>query len=161
MNKGIKIFIIVMATMGFLSLIFLLTSKKRPVKAVNNTSKTIVSKIPASKTSGPKTVSTSSAKKAKSKVDVSQQWQQCKNKTLDQSRILFWNIQITEAIPQGGTYAKGYLNGDQNFLVDVIIKADSQIKEKINKLLVVGNKAMIRGNCVNVAADGAVVLQAF
>ena len=89
------------------------------------------------------------------------QWQQCKSKAIAADVKLLWNVKILEAIPTGGTYAKGSLNGDVAFPVRVVIKTDSQLKDKILSMLVVGKNAYLRGNCTEIAADGAVVLQAF
>jgi hypothetical protein len=89
------------------------------------------------------------------------QWTTCKDKTIAAGTSLLWSVQITEAIPPKGTYAKGNLDNDTAFPVHVIIKASSTIKDKINAMLVVGKNALLRGTCTSVATDGSVVLEAF
>jgi cytoskeletal protein RodZ len=89
------------------------------------------------------------------------QWTECKAKTFVKTTNLIWTVQITEGIPAKGGYAKGNLNGDATLPVHVIIKSDSAVTDKIKGMLVVGKNAFLRGNCTDVATDGAVVLQAF
>jgi hypothetical protein len=114
-----------------------------------------VTPAPAAKAAAPV------AKAPDSKTLAKAQWQKCLSKTMPSSLNLFWNVKITEAIPAGGTYAKGMLNGDATLPVHVTLKADSSILAKIKGMLIVGKTAFLRGSCVEVAADGSVVLQAF
>ena len=160
MNKGIKIFAGVAVFLGVLSLIFLLTAKKKtPATSTKTTTRTTsqntnktttpVKKVPAQQTTQAKKELTSS------------QWQQCKNNTMAANTTLFWNVQISEGIPVGGTYAKGTLNNDAAFPVQITIKSGSQLTGEIKNVLVVGKSPNIRGTCKDVAADGSVVLEAF
>ena len=167
----------IVALLGLAAGAFLLFGKKNPTanQPVNNTatglpiqtgSKTLpqangatstVPKVEA-KPAAPKTSATTvEAAKAKAL----SQWQACKAKTMVASTNLFWSVQIFEGIPQGGTYAKGNLNGDKNYPVHVVIKSDSKIADQIKSRLIVGKAAFLRGNCSEVATDGSVVLSAF
>ncbi|HEX8974497.1 MAG TPA: hypothetical protein VF817_03355 [Patescibacteria group bacterium] len=173
MSKGLKILLGVMIFLAVLSAIFLLTSKKKPASAVTQTQKTATAANAkpnkVATPSGPSTQTFPQTNPAQApqqvavdhKALIRSQWTQCKNKTMQQNTNLFWNVQIFEAIPQGGTYAKGNLDSDSAYSVHVIIKSDSQIKDKINQMLQVGKMAFVRGNCTDVATDGSVVLQAF
>lgn len=168
MGRGLKIFVGVVVFLGILSGIFLLTAKKKP------TAKPVSKTQTSAQTTAPKTVDAQQgspaaggvkAEKSSGSQTVSEvsksQWTECKNKTMATDKNLFWGVQIFEAIPAGGTYAKGNLNDNPEFPVRVIIKSDSANQEKIKGSLVVGKKAFLRGNCTAVADDGAVVLQAF
>lgn len=170
-NKGFKIFAGVMVFFGVLSLIFLLTAKKKPQttpaqKTVQATSQN-VPKTSATSQNIPKTpavVKTPTPKTTLSEADIQKrkdQWQQCKDKTMVAGTTLIWNVQIAEGIPTGGTYAKGLLNNEAAFPVHVIIKSDSTIADKIKNVLVVGKTPNIRGTCKEMATDGSVVLEAF
>lgn len=166
MNKALKIFIWVVVILGVLAGIFLLTAKKKPqVKTPTKVSQTIQQAAPVSKpvvtpkTTVPAPATTSTAEQRKALIR--SQWTQCKNKTLTGETNLFWNVNIIESIPTGGTYAKGNLDNDSVYPVHVIIKSDSQNAEKIKAMLVVGKTAFLRGTCNDVAVDNAVVLQVF
>ena len=166
MNKGIKIVMGVVVFLGILSGAFLLFAKKKtvaPVVAPKTVQATAQVKSPSSpqqnKTAVPKEVSPE--KIAERKALLRTQWTQCKDRTITANASLLWNVQITEGIPAGGTYAKGNLDNDSNFPVRVIVRPDSQNIEKIKALLVVGKMAILKGTCTEVATDGAVVLQAF
>ncbi|KKP97390.1 MAG: hypothetical protein UR99_C0013G0002 [Candidatus Moranbacteria bacterium GW2011_GWD2_36_12] len=176
MNKGIKIFVGVVVFLGILSGVFLLVAKNKNQAATVSQTQIQKKAIPAPKNSTvvpdlnkPTSLPETSASKAKEpeksvqdrKALVRAQWTQCKAKSLPANTSLFWNIQISEGIPTGGTYAKGSLDGDNSLPVNVIIKPDSKMVEKIKSMLVVGKKAILRGTCTDVAADGSVVLQAF
>lgn len=154
MSRGLKIFAGIMVFLGVLSLIFLLTVKKKtPVAKIKQTvQKSAPVKKVAVKQAAP---NKADAQKMKD------QWQQCKNKSMVAGTTLFWKAQISEAIPAGGTYAKGALVNNADFPVHVIIKSGSQITGAIRNMLVVGKSPIIRGTCTDVAADGAVVLEAF
>jgi hypothetical protein len=164
MNKGIKIIAGIMIFLGVISLIFLLTAKNKTQNIVK--SKTVP--LATAQVNRDMASTQPSAKTAPSQADVQakkalaqNQWQQCKDKTLLQKAVLFWNIKVFEGIPAGGTYAKGTLNSDPAFPVRVTIKTDGQFADKINALLVPGKNAALRGTCVDVATDGAVILQTF
>lgn len=176
MNIGTKIFLGVVIFFGFVSGIFLLVAKKKPTEVKNPQTTQAVKP----KTQDPKNVPLADGKVIQKqeavnvekpqapKTDAEQmkdlvrsQWTACRNKTIPAETKLMWPLQITEGIPTGGTYAKGYLDGDSTFPVRVIIKSDSQIIEKIKSRLIVGNKTILRGTCTDVAPDGSVVLQAF
>ena len=162
MNRGIKIFACVAIFFGVLSLIFLLTAKKKPqTTSVKKTTQT--NSQNTKKTTVPvKKVTVKQAAPIQTDVQKRKaQWQQCKNKTMVAGTTLFWNMQISEAIPVGGTYAKGTLDNDAALPVHVIIKSGSQITGTIRNMLVVGKEPVIRGTCTDVATDGSVVLEAF
>lgn len=184
MNKGIKIFLGIIISLGILSAIFLIFSKgdsQVPAQTAN-TQKT----VPAPKNStvapganniasnnnninnsndvtpqAPSPQAKPNASVQDRKALVRSQWSQCKSKTLPADTELFWSVKISEGIPDGGTYAKGDLDSDNAFPVRVIIKSDSKLAEKIKSMLVVGKVAFLRGTCTEVAPDGSVVLQAF
>lgn len=169
-NTKIKIFVGIIVMLGILSMIFLVTSKKKPIKRVNTQTqtqavanpqpnKTIKTEAPAA--NGNNIQTAPKITEQQRIANVKSQWEKCKNSTLPVDTKLFWKIQVTEAIPAGGTYAKGFLENDQALPVHVIIKSDSQITDKIKGMLVVGKDAFVRGNCTSVASDGSVVLQAF
>jgi hypothetical protein len=149
MSKGLKIFAGILVFLGVLSLIFLLTAKNRAQTAAS------------SKTVSVKKVTAQDTTQAKLQANIRSQWQKCKAKTMAAGTTLLWNVQISEAIPQGGGYAKGALDNDPSFLVHVTIKAGAQFTDKIKALLVVGKMANLRGTCTDVASDGSVVLEAF
>lgn len=160
MHKAIKIFVGVVVFLGIISGIFLLTAKKKT--AAVEPSKTAQSKMQATPT--PKKVAPAKpkAQDAQERRNLAAfQWQQCKDKTSPAQANLIWDVQIIEGIPEGGTYAKGMLNNDATLPVRVIVKPDSQNVEKIKSLLIVGKIQLLRGNCADVAPDGAVVFQAF
>jgi hypothetical protein len=168
MDRRIKIALSVVVVLAVVAGIFLLTSTKKPKI---NVSTKIPANVQVSQTQVvTKTEATpqvaqpsqdSEEGRAKRAALKRSQWQQCKEKTFSKDTNLFWNIQITEAIPAGGTYAKGFLDSDTSFLVHVIIKADAAFPGKIKEQLAVGKIAIVRGNCIDVASDGAVVIQAF
>lgn len=183
MSKGLKIFVGVVVSFGILSGIFLLIAKKKNSTAAKTTqvktlpqakNQTLPAKktpatpssaLPAStpdlsnKTEQPPTSSQTVAQDPKAAAK--SQWTGCKNKTNTAGTNLFWPVQVFEGIPIGGTYAKGNLNGDSSAPVRVIVKKDSQNSEAIKAALVVGKSAVLRGTCTSVAADGAVVFEAF
>lgn len=186
MDKRIKIVLGIVVFLGILSGAFLLFAKKKPtatttaVKTVqasaqvksltpSTTSQDTAAQTTANQTAQtglPQQVATPQAVApqatvANRKALIASQWKQCKDKTIAANTNLFWNVQITEGIPTGGTYAKGNLDNNTAFSVNVIIKKDSQIADKIKAMLVVGKMAFLRGNCTDVAKDGSVVLQAF
>lgn len=178
MSKALKIFVGVVVFLGILSGAFVLfANKKKPqttdkVKISQTQNKTAspvqkVSEAPVA-TSTPNTntnanteAQTSQDNIQKRKTLIRLQWTQCKEKTLPASTNLFWNVQIIEGIPAGGTYAKGSLDNDPAYPVRVIIKSDSQDIEKIKGKLIVGKVAFLKGACADVALDGSVILQAF
>ncbi|KKQ61871.1 MAG: hypothetical protein UT03_C0004G0004 [Candidatus Moranbacteria bacterium GW2011_GWD2_38_7] len=168
MNTGLKIFIGVVAFLGFLSVIFLATAKnKNEIPKVRLQKQSIpVSSQPTVVT--PAVVSNNDKKTADVKdgeqdksIYIRWQWNQCKNGSIAIGTKLLWNLQITEGIPAGGTYAKGFLDNDQSFPVRVTLKSDSQFLDKIKAMLIVGKTATLRGTCTEVASDGSVILQAF
>lgn len=174
MDKRIKIVLVVVVFLGILSGIFLFFAKKQaPIaeapKTIQATSE--VKTLTPAATSQDKslqspeaqtpTKSAQSAQIAEKKMALKAQWSQCKAKTLPADTNLFWSVQITEGIPAGGTYAKGSLNRDESFPVQVIIKKDIETADKIKASLVVGKMVFLRGTCAGLAADGSVVLQAF
>jgi len=162
MNKGIKIFACVAVFLGVISLIFLLTIKRKAVATpAQQTSQVIKKTVSVKKVSAPANQDTNQAKTQADKTLSSSQWQQCKNKTMAAGTTLFWNVQISEAIPAGGTYAKGTLDNDVAFPVQITIKSGIQDADKIKQLLIVGKIPLLRGTCTDVATDGSVVLQAF
>lgn len=171
MNKGLKIFVWVVAILGLLSLIFLMTSKKKPTVTTARPSQKTATKVanPQPVQAAPKVeaqVPAQTSAQAQAAADarkklIRDQWTLCKAKTLASNTNLFWNIQISEAIPQGGTYAKGNLDNDPAYPVHVIIKSDAQNPDQIKARLAVGKVAFVRGTCTDVATDGSVVLQAF
>jgi len=167
MNKGIKILAGTMVFLGVISLIFLLTAKTAEKNSQTKVtpSKTIKQTGSKNTKQGASPVKKVAVKQAVPiQADVQKrkdQWQQCKNKTIVANTTLFWNVQISEEIPVGGTYAKGALDNDATLPVHVIIKSGSQITGKIKSMLVVGKSPSIRGTCTDVATDGSVVLEAF
>jgi hypothetical protein len=167
MGRKIKIFAGIMVFFGVVSVIFLLTVKRKTQTTVSNSAKTQTSQlaVPEKKATAKQNISQTStvdATKAEAKKALTRnQWQQCKNKTMADGTTLFWNVQISEAIPAGGTYAKGVLNNEISYPVRVNIKPGISIADKINQRLVAGKLAVLRGACTDVAADGAVIFQAF
>lgn len=191
MDKRIKIVVAFVALLGILSGIFLLFSKKKPAPVAapktvqasaqvkpfdqsatqqNNNTQAATNNQAAQSGLPQQTITpqattpqavASQSKVADRKALISSQWSQCKSKTIAADTKLFWNVQITEGIPAGGTYAKGNLDSDTAFPVNVIIKKDSQIADKIKAMLAVGKMVFLRGTCTDVATDGSVVLQAF
>ena len=177
MDKRIVIVVGFAAVLGLGAGAFLFFGKKKPAviqtpsaglpvqvdnkaSAPNTTTKTMPGATTKAKPAAPKTSTTTSTTQAAKEKAVSQ-WQACKAKTTVAGTNLFWSVQISEGIPAGGTYAKGNLNGDKNYPVRVIIKSDSKIAAQIKARLIVGKAAFLRGNCSEVATDGAVILQAF
>lgn len=158
MPKQIKILAGLIVFLGVISGIFLLTAKRKTPSPV--APKTVQQNRPAAPVAKKAAPKNDQAAQERKKLAVSD-WQKCKEKTLASDSGLIWGIQISEGIPVGGTYAKGVLNNDGNFPVRVIIKSDSPNAEKIKSLLVVGKMPLLRGNCTDVAPDGAVVFQAF
>ena len=173
MSKGIKIFLGVLILLSILSGAFLLFAKKRPAASPTTQVKKSAPVVKNSTVTTPIVNNASKNKPAPTKVATpivntqdktklaATQWAQCKAKTLTLTTELMWNVQITEGIPTKGTYAKGNLNGDKALPVHVIVKADSKIADKVKLMLVVGKNAILRGNCTEIATDGAVVVQAF
>lgn len=164
-NKGLKILVVTIACLGILGLAFLATSKKKPIPKINKQVKTVSSS--QDKTNAQASIAKNNSQQAaqqpieRDAKSASSQWEQCKNATMTAGTKLLWKVQITEAIPVGGTYAKGFLENDQTLPVHVVIKKDSQIIDKIKSMLAVGNEALLRGSCLQVANDGIVVLEAF
>lgn len=179
MDKNLKIMMMVVVVLGIISGAFLLFAKKTkaPVavpKTVQTTAQVkSLTPLPVEqdaaaqkKQATAQVPTTPQAKKPQASVQdqkalAASQWTQCKAKTFAATTNLFWSVQIAEGIPTGGAYAKGTLNGNVALPVRVIIKSDSKIVDKIKAMLVVGKSAFLRGNCTDVTADGAVVLQAF
>ena len=161
MNKALKIFVGIVALLGFLSVIFLMTAKKKSLPI--NTAKKISAPAMPSQVTAPAvpTSQVSQISVQNQKALVSSQWQQCETKAIDAGKNLFWNVGITEAVPAGGTYAKGNLENNPAQPVHIIVKPTSTVADKINQMLVVGKTAFLRGNCTDVATDGSVVLQVF
>lgn len=177
MNKGIKIFVGVVVFLGILSGVFLLFAKnknqtssgaqniqvqKKPVPVPKNS--TVVpdlNKTTSLPESTPLKTKEPEKKVSDRKVVIRAEWTKCKAKTLSAETKLLWNVQITEEIPAGGTYAKGNLDNDTSFPVRVIIKPGIQTVEKVKSMLVLGKMAFLRGTCTDVAPDGSVVLQVF
>ena len=87
-------------------------------------------------------------------------WQACNKKTIAAGKVLYWQVTISEAIPQGGTYAKGTMLGLPAFPVRITIKAGAQDAAKIKSKLVVG-KGVVRGTCIGTAQDGSVSFEAY
>lgn len=175
MSKTLKIFVGVVVFLGVLSGAFVLFAKKKP----QTTDKVRISQT-QNKTTNPvqKAFETPVATTApnantnpeaqatqdniqKRKTLIRSQWTQCKERIFPADTNLFWNVQIIEGIPVGGTYAKGNLDNDSAYPVRVIIKTDSQDIEKIKEKIIVGKTAFLKGTCTDVAPDGAVILQAF
>lgn len=92
---------------------------------------------------------------------VASQWAQCAGKTMPATTNLIWSIKILEGIPVGGTYAKGNLNSDAGFPVQITIKKTSKMVDKIKAMLVADKMAFLRGTCSGVSASGAVLLEVF
>jgi hypothetical protein len=178
MNNGLKIFLGIVIFLGLISGVFLMFAKKNTTPAVVNKtiqataqvkslnpSATVPKALPPKdstiqKPEAPKADTSKTAIK-ELKTVTQGQWIKCKDKTADTKKALMWNVQITEAIPPKGTYAKGNLDGSADFPVHVIIKSDSTLASKIKGMLVVGKSAFLRGTCTDVAADGSVVLQVY
>jgi hypothetical protein len=150
MNKAVKIFVIVVVSLGILSAIFLLTAKKKPLP--KNSTQVSQTKKPIAKPN---------ANPQDQKAKILSQWNQCKNKTMLASTALLWNVFVVEGIPTEGTYAKGYLENNVTLPVRIIVKAETSNTEKIKTLLTVGKTVKLRVNCTDVAQDGAVIVQAF
>lgn len=150
MHKGIKIFIGVMVFFGILSGIFLLTAKRKPIaRTVIKSEQNVAEKN--------KPIATPQEKKQ----IMRSQWQQCKNKTLPVSVELFWTIKISEAIPVGGVYGSGLLDGDQTFPVRFFLKPGISNADIIKSEILAGKAATLRGNCIDMAVDGSAVFQLF
>ncbi len=163
MSKGIKITLGVLISLAVVSGIFLLTSKKK-ASPTAQTNKTVATTAKTAPKNNPQPVKKAPAPKtdpAAAKAAVSNQWQQCKSKTLAASQTLFWNVQISESIPAGGTYAKGTLDNNSAQPVHVIIKSGIANADQLKQRLVVGKTVILRGTCTDVATDGSAVLQAF
>jgi len=163
MSRGLKIFACVMVFFGVLSLIFLLTAKKKtPTVSGQQTSQTVKKTAPVKKVSD---IINQNKKQAEllqaKKTLVRGQWQQCKDKAMAVGKNLFWTIQISEGIPAGGIYARGNLDNNNTYPVRVIIKPGIQNTDKINAMLTVGKASVFRGICTDVAPDGAVVFEAY
>ena len=162
MARGLKILACTMVFLGVLSLIFLLTAKK---KSQVTSAKTTVQ----ANSQNTKQATTPIKKVAVKQVVPSQvnlqkikdQWQQCKNKTMTTGKTLFWNVRISDASSFGGYYAKGFLGSDSAYLVHITIKIDSQNADQIRQKIIVGNTALLRGTCVGVETDGSVMLEVF
>lgn len=88
------------------------------------------------------------------------QWEKCKSSNIASGEKLTWIVKITEGIPMGGTYAKGYLE-QQSYPVQITISSESEISSKINELLTPGKNAILRVTCKGVATDGSVMVQAY
>jgi hypothetical protein len=167
MNNALKIFIGVVVFLGILSGVFLLTAKKRPQTNVNTKlSQTIKQPAPSNvappKTSTPAQVPTPPANPQERKTLIRSQWSQCKDKTLPAGTILTWNVKITEGLSADGTtFAKGNLDNDPAFPVNVTVKPESQNIEKIKPVLVAGKTAFLQASCVGIATDGSALIQAF
>jgi hypothetical protein len=169
MNRGIKIIAGVTVFLGVISLIFLLTAKNKTQNVVKSKTALVAnSQVNQNTVSAQNKSAQSADKKAPSQADAQKkkvlaqsQWQQCKDKTLSQNAILFWDVRIFEGIPTGGSYAKGTLNSDPSFPVRVTVKSDGQFVDKINALLIPDKNVSLRGKCFDVATDGAVILQTF
>jgi hypothetical protein len=170
MDRKIKLAVSVIAFFGILSVIFLLTAKKPTTVASdatktqtnqstsatkNTTAQQIAGQAKKSTVSGTSSAVAESSEASKAKTR--SQWQQCKDKTILAGTTLYWKIQISETIP----YAKGVLNNEDAYPVRVTIKSGVSTADKINKLLVVGKLASLRGTCTDVTADGTVIFQAF
>lgn len=159
-NKGLKILVVVIACLGILSLIFLATSKKKPVPKINKQPVATSAKTVSTETPTAKSGNSQSATQAPTQ-NVKSEWEKCNNSTMAAQTKLLWKVRVTEAIPAGGTYAKGFLENDQALPVHVVIKGDSEITEKIKSMLVVGSDALLRGSCLQVANDESVTFEAF
>lgn len=88
-------------------------------------------------------------------------WQACGNKTMPAGKTLFWKVLISEAIPQGGTYAKATLLGLKDFPLHITIKAENQDAVRIKERLTVGKETVLRGTCIGTVADGSVSFEAY
>ncbi|MEI7890980.1 MAG: hypothetical protein WCI36_03335 [bacterium] len=191
MDKTIKIGLIAVVVLGLVSGAFLFFGRKKapaplPAKKVqatapiNSSSLTPAEQKPTTLPSqaanaGTPTPSTTApvAKPAVSKAPVAaskddarkkivtSQWAQCAGKTMPATTNLIWSIKILEGIPVGGTYAKGTLNGDAGFPVQITIKKTSTIVDKIKAMLVTDKMAFLRGTCGGFSASGAVMLEVF
>jgi TorA maturation chaperone TorD len=148
MDKKLQILAGVMIFLAILASIFLLTSRKK-------------TQTPALTNKQAATAEKKVLNAEKNQTVLQNQWRKCKSKTMEANSTLFWNVQISEAIPAGGTYAKGTLENDLAFPVHVIIKNGAKYVDKINEALTVGKMANVRGTCTDVASDGSVVFQAF
>lgn len=184
MSKRLKIILGIIIFFAVMGGVYLLIAKKKttPVatsktvqssaqvkplnQALSSQSSVVAPKVtakkkkPATTVATSKTTTTATTTQAR-KTLIRSQWNQCKAKTMPLTTNLFWNVQISQAIPAGGTYAKGNLDNDIAFPVRVIVKTDSQITARIKSMLVVGKSAFLRGNCTDFATDGSVVLQVF
>ncbi len=94
------------------------------------------------------------------KISINDQWLNCKSGKISQTEELSWPVSIVEEIPVGGSYAKGYLIGDQNMVVQVYIKAGAD-SAKVFDQLIQGRTAFLKGNCTGSAPSGAAKLEAF
>lgn len=159
MPKTLKILAGIIIFLGILSGIFLLTAKKKTSTNLINQTRQKNEQTSAV----PQKVATNSAAQSgeEKKKLATNQWQQCAQKKLNAETKLFWSVQIIEGIPEGGTYAKGVLSKNVALPVHITIKGGSANVDKIKQLLVVGKIPTLRGSCVDVTTDGAVVLEAF
>ena len=176
MNNTLKIFVGIVILLGIVSGGFLLFVKNKKA-ATPATPKTIQAsatvksltplpsqqneKVAIPKKKSAATTNDTQAGTATPKTSAVSQWNECRAKTFPTTSEFLWSIQVIEAIPASGTYAKGNLNGDVKMPVHVIIKSDSKIVDKIKAMLIVGKRSLIRGNCTDVASDGSVLVQAF
>lgn len=166
MGRGLKIFVSIMVLLGVFSLIFLFTAKKKTqTMNVNKTNqagqkKATIKKVPAQKNNN-QNQNQAPTKAEVAKITAISQWQKCNDKTIAKGTTLFWSVKITEAIPAGGTYAKGFLYDDAKYPVRVVIKSGIPIVDKIKERLTVGNMASLRGACTEIAPDGSVVFEVF
>ena len=186
MGKGMKILISIAIVLALISGAFLLFGKKAatpaapsvvqgsgdvksltplPVTSTNNTATQTLPQTGGLQTSTPSAGSTTKTPIAKKTVQrlspTIAQWNKCKIKALPQTTKLFWKLQIIEAIPAGGTYAKAYLNSNANQPVHIVLKPGNPTNDNIKSTLVIGKNPVLRGNCTDVATDGSVVIQVF
>ncbi len=180
MDKKIKILLSVVVFLGLISGVFLFFGKKKtavtapvqnasvnkpvgaqvagglPAVSSPSTSKVQEQKAPILKK---KAVSTQISQTAAERMK--NDWQACKNKTMEAGKALFWNLAILEEIPQGGTYAKGNIVGQKDFSVRITIKAGVADVEKIKSRIVLNKNSFLRGTCIGLAPDGAVAFETY
>jgi hypothetical protein len=190
MPKALKIISIIVVALGLFSGIYLLfAQKKQPIKNQTNQqasvnangqsslganierssdvprnnqsqqtvdSKQIQDISSVNKTEETSVVSTENDQK----ISIDDQWLNCKAGRISQTEELSWPVGIIEEIPVGGSYAKGYLIGDPNMVVQVYIKAGAD-SAKVFDQLVQGRTAFLKGNCIGSAPNGAAKLEAF
>lgn len=184
MNKKLKIFLGVMVFLAMISGIFLIFSKKKtaanavPHNAANSqqdsgqhaATKQLGENVnPTGKTTQPlknldqqKNITSLSSSSSQAEQDrMMIQWRACSQKAIKSNVTLYWSMNIVEAIPTNGTYARGSLNGRKGLPVKITIKSSASEAEKIRARILPGKDVILRGNCMGTTPEGLVTFEAY